>query len=188
MAFLEDTSTSPLLVEVLDTHNTHDAFGRLRTSHPETLFDSKQLFDNQPLFFDDSEVSGAGTTSVYSQDAARTRIGVANTTAGKRVRQTFQRFNYQPGKSQLVLMTGVVSDTGTGVISQMGLFDDDNGIFAEVNAGTLNFVIRSNVTGSPVDTTVAQSAFNGDRMDGTGTSGVTLDPSKTQILWFDYEW
>ena len=78
-----------------------DAFGRLRTSEPYTIFDSKQIFDNQPLFWDDQEESGSGTTSVHDADAARTRIGVANTTAGKRTRQTFMRFNYQPGKSQL---------------------------------------------------------------------------------------
>src|SRR5512146_2047536 len=38
-----------------------DAFGRLRSSEPFTIYDSKQLFDNQPLFWDDQQVSGAGT-------------------------------------------------------------------------------------------------------------------------------
>ena len=31
-----------------------DAFGRFRVSAPDTLFDSKQIFDNQPLFWDES--------------------------------------------------------------------------------------------------------------------------------------
>lgn len=117
-------------------------------------------------------------------------MGVAATTAGKRVRQTFQRFNYQPGKSQLFLMTGVpfVSGGGTGITVAAGAFDDDNGIFMSIDDGTPKFTIRSNATGTPVDTEVAQSSWNGDKLDGTGESGVTLDPTMTQIFWFDMEW
>ena len=39
-----------------------DSFGRWRVSNPETLFDSKQIFDNQPLFWDDQEETGTGAT------------------------------------------------------------------------------------------------------------------------------
>lgn len=82
-----------------------DAFGRWRVSNPVTIFDSKQIYDTGLLFWDDQEVSGAGTSSVHSVDKAATTISVSATTAGKRVRQTFRRFNYEPGKSQQVLMT-----------------------------------------------------------------------------------
>ena len=81
---------------------TTDAFGRLRISEPFTIFDSKQLHNNQPLFWDDAETSGTGTSSAHSSARASTTISVSATTAGKRVRQSLQRFNYQPGKSQLV--------------------------------------------------------------------------------------
>jgi hypothetical protein len=167
-----------------------DAFGRLRSSNPFTLFDSKQLFDNQPLYWDDQEVSGSGTTSTHSPLTASSTMGVAANTAGKRVRQTFQRFNYQPGKSQLFLLTGVPALTGggAGIVSCAGAFDDDNGVFAQSNEGVFEFVIRSNTSGTPVDNAVAQGSWNGDNMDGTGASGITLDGSKTQIMWYDMEW
>lgn len=166
-----------------------DAFGRLRVSNPVTLFDSKQIFDNGPLFWDDSEVSGSGTTSSHSTDEARTRIGVAGATAGKRVRQTFQRFNYQPGKSQLILMTAVLSSAAnTGITANVGYFDDENGIYFSVEDGTLKIVRRTYVSGAAVDTKVAQSAVNGDKLDGTGDSGYSLDPTTTQIMWIDLEW
>ena len=42
-----------------------DAFARLRMSSPETVFDSKQLSDKQPLFWDDKLVSGSGGASTY---------------------------------------------------------------------------------------------------------------------------
>jgi len=165
-----------------------DAFGRWRVSNPVTVFDSKQIFDNQPLFWDDSEVSGGTTSSTYTANKSMTQMGVAASTAGKRVRQTFMRFNYRPGKSQLVMMTGLMSATPSGIEMNIGPHDDDNGIFFQVLDGTLNAVIRSKTSGSAVDTKVAQSAWNGDRLNGTGASGITLDMTKVQIMWFDYEW
>lgn len=179
---LVDASGSPI--------GSADAFGRLRVSQPYTLFDSKQLFDNQPLYWDDQEVSGSGTASVHSVAKAATDMTVSATTAGKRVRQTFQRFNYQPGKSQLVMLTGAVGAVGggVGISAAMGYFDDDNGIFVASVAGAMYMVVRSSVTGSAVDNSIAQADFNGDKLDGTGPSGHTLDPTLTQIWWCDIEW
>ena len=167
-----------------------DSFGRLRVSEPFTLFDSKQLFDNQPLYWDDQEVSGAGTTSVHTVNQASTVLGVAASTAGKRVRQTIQRFNYQPGKSQKFEMTGVLnlSGGGAGVICRVGAFDDENGIFTQIDNTGHYFVCRSFFTGSAVDTPVIQADWNGDKLDGSGDSGITLDVNKAQIFWFDMEW
>lgn len=167
-----------------------DAFGRWRTSEPTTIFDSKQLYDNQPLFWDDSEVSGASTTSTHSTDTASSTMGVALNTAGKRVRQTFMRFNYQPGKSQLILCTGVLdkSGGGTGITRGFGYYDDNNGLFLEDAEGTIQFVRRTSTSGSAVDNEVTQANWNLDTMDGNGTSGITLDFAKTQILFIDFEW
>lgn len=166
-----------------------DAFARLRTSEPSTLFDSKQINDNQPLFWDDAEVSGGGTTTTYNTNEASTTIAVAATTAGKRVRQTFQRFNYQPGKSQLIFMTGTLTTAGaSGVVRCMGMYDDNNGLFLKDDEGTIKVVKRTYTSGSVVDTEVAQTAWNLDKMDGTGASGFTLDPTKSQIMVLDLEW
>lgn len=168
-----------------------DAFGRTRVSNPVTLFDSKQLFDAGPLFWDDQEESGASTTSSHSTATASTTIGVAGTTAGLRTRQTFMRFNYQPGKSQLIFCTFVLDKTGggVGIDRRIGIFDDDNGIFLWDDEGTYKFVQRTSTSGSPSDTTaVAQSSWNLDKMDGTGVSNKTLDFTKSQILVIDFEW
>lgn len=166
-----------------------DAFARLRVSHPATLFDSKQIYDNSPLFWDDQEVSGGGTTSVHSADAARTRLAVAATTAGRRIRQTFMRFNYQPGKSQLSLLTFVQSAlSSAGTTVSLGYYDDDNGVFFRDNGGTLQIVRRSSASGSPVDVAVDQTDWNIDPLDGTGASGLTIDVTKTNILAMDFEW
>lgn len=165
-----------------------DAFARWRVSNPYTIFDSKQLFDNLPLLWDDSEVSGSGTGSTHDPNEAASTLSVGATTAGKRVRQTFRRFNYQPGKSQQILCTLGEFDTATGITKQVGYFDDNNGLFLESNEGIVSVVRRTYVTGSAVDTKVAQSSWNVDPMDGTGPSGITVDWTKTQIFMIDFEW
>ena len=99
-----------------------DAFARLRVSNPQTIFDSKQIADNQPLFWDDAEVSGAGTATLYNTNQASTTISVTANTAGKRVRQTRRWLNYQSGKSQLIIMTAVMSGNAT---KRIGQFTDD---------------------------------------------------------------
>lgn len=169
---------------------TGDAFGRLRVSDPATVFDSKLLFDNHPLFWDDQEVSGSGTGSSYAADTSSVTLSVSANTAGNRVRQTFRRFNYQPGKSQFIFITGTLGETGggTGITRLAGYGDDENGVFFVDKEGVVNVRKRSNATGTPVDTDVAQSDWNIDPLNGTGPSGITLDSTKSQILVFDLEW
>jgi hypothetical protein len=166
---------------------TRDAFGRMRVSNPETLFDSKQLGDNQPLFWDDQQTSGSGTSSTYQVDRSSSIMSVSDTTAGTRVRQTKRRFNYQPGKSQCILQTFVLGAGATGIARECGLYDENNGLFLRQEDGALSFIRRTHVSGAPVDVPHARATWD-DPLDGTGPSGITLDETKAQILSFDFEW
>lgn len=176
----------------LDTDNrSGDAFGRLRVTLPTTRFDSKLIgVDDAPLHWDESLESGAGITA-STPTVAKPYIDFTSTlnTAGQFTRQTYRRFVYTPGKSQQILMTGVLdlSGGGTGVERRIGYFDDNNGCFFEDDAGTIGVTTRSNDTGSPVDTTVAQASWD-DPMDGTGASGITVDWTKAQIFVLDFQW
>jgi len=162
-----------------------DAFGRFRTSNAVTLFDSKLLeADDSPLFWDEVLESGANITA-STPTAAKPYIDFTSTinTAGVFTRQTFQRFNYQPGKFHLIMMTAVLdlSGGGTGVTRRAGYFDDNNGVFFEFAAnGDMHTVIRSNVTGTPVDTAKHQEEWNLDHLDGHASyhnpSGRTAEP------------
>lgn len=179
--------TKSIEVNAKDSPST-DAFGRWRVSNPVTLFDSKQVFDNGILFWDDSETSGTGTTSTHSTYRASTTIGVTANTAGTRVRQTKMRFNYQPGKSQLIFATMGNLHTDTDITKRFGYFDDNNGLFFESTGGVVSVAKRSNVTQTPTDIKVTQANWNLDKMDGAGFSGVTLDTTKTHIGVIDFEW
>lgn len=173
---------NPLPIKFPEQSGVRDAFGRLRVSNPTALFDSKLLYDNQPLFWDEDLTGGVAASSHSTANAACT-MTVDN--SGEVItRQTFQRFDYQPGRSQLILMTGVMGDGVANTVKRIGMFDDDNGVFFEMNGTTMRIVVRKG--GS--DTAVAQDDWNFDKMDGTGTSGVTIAFDSAQIFVIDFQW
>ena len=163
-----------------------DAFGRLRVSNPYTLFDGGlRYFDNTYKW--DQVDTGAVSSSFLPNESS---ILMSGTGAGSAIRQTKQVFSYQPGKSLLVLLTFVMNTPTAGVTQRAGYFGTQNGVYFEVAGTTKNLVIRKYTSGSVDDTTekFPQSLWNGDKLDGTGASGITLDVTKAQIFWTDIEW
>jgi hypothetical protein len=176
---------NPIYVEFNPTST--DAFGRLQVAEPYTLFDSQNRFATDNQF--DTALTGTGTTSFLTNEAA-VNMEVTSGGVGSVVRQSYRSMPYQPGKGLLVLATFVMSDsTSANLTQRVGYFNSENGVFFQKVGSTLSFVLRSYVTGSASDArTVNQSSWNGDKLDGTGPSGITLDPTKAQILWMDFEW
>jgi len=187
------TTPSTQGVSSTDTFSI-DAFGRWRVSNPVTLFDAKQLHDKLPLFWDEEIVNNGGsTTSTHSTADAATTMTVDANSGDYVIRQTKMRFNYQPGKSQLILTTFVLGDATASVSKKIGYFNTStaspytaniDGLYLEQDGTTQYFVQAKN--GSA--TQIAQASWNIDPFDGTGPSGITLDWTKTQILFIDFEW
>lgn len=168
------------------SNNNFDAFGRLRVSNPFTLFDSQNRYASDPAF--DTSLTGSGTSTFLTNEAA---VSMAVTTASgdKVVRQTKRRFPYQPGKSLSILTTFVMNEGKTNLRQRVGYFDDNNGVFLQRDGTELSFIVRT-YTGGSVDNTrkVVQSSWNGDKLDGSGASGITLDTTKAQVMFIDFQW
>ena len=165
-----------------------DAFGRARVSNPFTTLDTKCIYDAQPYMWDDVQTSGSGTSSTYNANQASVTLAVSNATAGTRVRQTLQRPNYQPGKSQLVMMTGVYGPAVAGVTKRWGVFDGSNGLFFELSEGVVKVVRRTSFSGSAQDYPISQASWNVDTLTSSSTSGVRLDTTKSNIYYICFEW
>jgi hypothetical protein len=163
-----------------------DAFGRLRVSNPYTLFDGGLRYFDNTYKWDQVDTGSAVSTFLPNESS----ILMNATEAGSAIRQTKQVFSYQPGKSLLVLLTFVMNTPTAGVTQRAGYFGAENGVYFEVAGTTKNLVIRKYTSGSVDDTTekFAQASWNGDKLDGTGASGITLDVTKAQIFWTDIEW
>jgi hypothetical protein len=164
---------------------TYDSFGRQRVSEPYTLFDSSHRYDDNDLW---STLTATGGTAVFNADQGLVDLNVTAASGSSVTRETIKVFAYQPGKSLLVLNTFVMSPAKTGLTQRVGYYGDDNGFYLEQENSSIAFIERSIVTGSLVETPVLQANWNGDKLDGTGPSKITLDLTKAQILWMDLEW
>lgn len=162
-----------------------DAFGRLRVSQPFTLFDSAHRYADNAEF--SSAITGTASTT-HSLDTSTVTMNVGTASGDQLIRESKRVFPYQPGKSLLILNTFVMNEAKTGLRQRVGYFGAQNGVFLEQDGTTINLAIRSYTTGSVVDTKVAKSSWNGDKLDGNGESGFTLDLTKAQIFWVDIEW
>lgn len=166
-----------------------DAFGRLQVAEPYTIFDSQNRYAADNQF--DTSTAFSGTTT-YNSNLASVSLNVTSASGSSAVRQSYRCMPYQPGKGLEVMLTFTMNAGQTGLCQRVGYFNTDNGVFFQCNSTTLSFVLRSSsipTPGTPSDArTVTQANWNGDKLDGTGPSGIVLDITKTQILYFDFEW
>jgi hypothetical protein len=163
-----------------------DAFSRLRTSEPSTLFESAFEYDLQATFFE--PVTTAGGTVTFDSNKRSAILAVSTGATDSAFLQSRQYWPYEKGKSRLVKMTFLMGTPAANVRRRVGYFDAANGIFLQQTSDGLTLTLRSSVSGSVSDAnSVPQASWNIDTMDGTGPSGITLDVTKSQILLLDLQ-
>lgn len=155
-----------------------DAFARKRVSEPYTLFDSTMRYDKRPDIWNETIV-GSGT-SVHDTNQSTVQMGV--TASGDSVlRRTRRRFPYQPGKGMLSIQSFAGATPASGLVQEVGLFDDKNGIMLRASGTTLQFVVRGYYSGAVTENVVNQDEWNID-------TASWLDFSKANIFTTDLEW
>ncbi len=182
MAYLKDVFTT-YKDEALD------AFGRLPVANPQTLFDAQLTYDLQPLLYEEVK-SGSGADVTHDSTNRRAAITFSSTPTGNVCYlQSYEFFRYQPGKSQEIFMTFNFGAAVANVRCFAGYLDVLNDIgfsFQQAESGgTLSFNISSG-TGAGGQQ-VNQSSWNLDKLDGTGRSEITLDVTKDNILFIDFQ-
>jgi len=183
---LEVATASGSTVYIQPATTAGDAFGRLRTSSPLTLFDSSHRYRDNGLW---ATATGTGGTYAFSSGEGLVNLNVNTVSGAKVLRETTKVCSYQPGKSLQVMNTFVMASGQTNLRQRVGYFGTDNGIYLEVS-GTSSpiFVERNSVSGTVAEMRVSQANWNIDKLDGNGPSGFTLDITKAQIQWIDIEW
>ena len=164
-----------------------DAFGRLPVAPPITIFDSKTEYGKEPLIWDESTPVG-GATSTFLPNESSVELAVTAANGDKIIRATHRSVPYTPGKAHTILLTGHMAASQVGTRSRYGLFNAEDGFFLERTSAGMFAVYRTSVSGAAADTTIAQSAWNMDKLDGTGPSGLNIDFGKTFILHIDAQW
>jgi hypothetical protein len=163
-----------------------DAFGHLRVSIPEALGAVIGQYDSDPLEMEAGN-TGAGSVPTHDTNLRMSRLS-ATAGTGTSFLQSYVYWTYQPGRSQRIDMTGLFGAPVAGVTMDYGYFDTDNGLIYRQNGTSgLQFLVRSKTSGSVVNIAVNQADWNLDTLDGTGPSGIILDPTKVFLLTMDLE-
>lgn len=162
-------------------------FGEWRVANPYTLTDITNKYEL------DYRVWGTTTTGggsvAQNQNQAAVTASVTSASGAHAQLRTNSYFRYQSGKSLRWRMS--IYHVNAGDANQTrswGFFDDNDGLFYQLVGTALSIIQRSSVSGSVVNTTIAQSSWNVDKMDGTGPSGVTLDVTKGNIYEAALQW
>lgn len=130
--------------------------------------------------------TGSDIQHLPLESAVELKCGIGATDSA--IRQAHRYIPYVPGKSQNPVVTFVFGAAKANVVKRAGLYDNYNGAFFEQTETDIAFVLRSNTSGSVVDTRYVQTSWSEDSLDGTGDSATTLDASKFQILGMDFQW
>jgi hypothetical protein len=163
-----------------------DVFGNLRVADPQIVYNWSPSYGLDPLRWE-ARTSGGGNTATWSSDTRMVSLTLA--AAGYVVRQSYSYVPYQPGRGVRVICTGAMGAAVAGVLKEFGQGDAANGLFwRQGTDGTLSVVRRSSTSGAVVDEVIPRSAWNGDRLDGAGISGVSLNITTDQVWVIEYAW
>jgi hypothetical protein len=184
-----------------------DAFGRLRTSEPFTTFN----YYPSPSYIDtsDNDVWVRDTsngTITYDISTNLIKLDISGGAGANKyaTRTTKLPMDYQPGKSRLIMMSGVMmtpvpTASGEQIFSRVGLMDVSAqnitaGVWFEVDGSnsTLNWCeSMQDGSGSYIVDKVPDASWNIDTFKGSGASGKTLrftDMNKVILIVIDQEW
>lgn len=162
-------------------------FGTLMTGEPISLRDYTFPYNDDNMDYYDREVGGGEVSWDRQRVSSLLTTGTASGDVASRTTNYYHE--YTPGVGTLVEFTAQIGDSGkNNVVRRWGYFDDDNGLFFELNGTDLFVVLRSNTSGSVVETRYPQAQWNQDSLDGTNSINFELDVTKGNIYWIDLQW
>ena len=162
---------------------------RLKVSSYETVFFNTFQYGKETDIWDERVSLGATSYHDPNRNAIVMQVGV--TTGSSIIRQTRDVLRYIPGRQSQATFAVIIRSPIPGVTKRIGLFDESDGFFFEDDGSGANgysCVIRSSTSGIVTETRVRRNDWNGDKLDGTGPSGLTAVADTQQLVVFDYEW
>lgn len=174
-----------------DGSNQFDAFGKMEVSQRTTIGEYVFTYDDLP---DDLHKETVGTASIQHQPQSVSLLMSTGTTTGDSAKVRSHLYHkYQASIAQTFNLSLAIGDNGKeNVVRRWGYFDDDDGLFFELEGTNMCVTVRSSVSGTVQETKYEQSNWNGDRMDGTGgsfnLSRNVLDLAKLNVYWIDFQW
>lgn len=156
------------------------AFGELETVSPTPVIQTDFIY-NVNADMVDTTLVGSGTVTQADSMAVLQTAAFASSSA----QVSTKRFvKYRPGQGVHIRGTALFT---TGVANSQQLFgcgDSVDGFFFGFDGASYG-ILHRNVG---VDTWIPQTSWNGDKMDGSGPSGQTIDPTKGNVYQVSFQW
>lgn len=122
------------------------------------------------------------TTGVVDTSAARLRVQSGTGAAGSGLFESKRSARYRPGQGMTARFTAAFATSAANSSQTIGVGTAANGYFVGYNGVDFGILHRNNST----DTWVAQTAWNGDKCNGTGTSGFTINTAFGNVFQIRY--
>lgn len=142
-------------------------------------------FDNgfiDPYFF---STFIAGVTAVnINQNSSNLEVS-SGSTGGTAIIETKNKVYYIPAKTVETLFTGsLFTIDNNNSVARMGLYSSSDGAYIEYSQGNIYLSIRSSATGSPINTQILKSNWNGYIPDNNFFKKGNI--FRLRFLWFGY--
>jgi len=124
----------------------------------------------------------SGGTATQANSMAILSTGVANNGSAKIA--TLKVLHYSPGLGALARFTAIFTTGAASSQQIIGLGDDTDGFYFGYN-GTVFSILR--IQNGTLNWT-SQTNWNGDKMNGSGPSGMILDTAKGNVYTIQYQW
>lgn len=175
------------VLQVDDDTVQHTSTNRRKVSTYEIVDFCSYQYDKEEEIWDE-KITGTGSTT-FEQYMGMVRLEVGGNAGDQVIRQTKRVQRYIPGRPAEVSCSLLFGTPELGIRRRYGIFNENNGAFFEDGGdGTYYVVCRRNTPTGVVEERVAREDWNKDKLDGTGPSGITADPTAIQLIVIEYEW
>lgn len=175
---------------VLRIDNTtvqHTSKNRVKSSDQEIMYFNTYQYTTDTNVWDDA-ITGTAAAN-FNSYTGNVELTVGSAAGDQIIRQSRRIIRYIPGRQSEITFAVKFEAPVLGVRKRLGLFDAEDGFYFE-DGGDMNYymVIRRNTPSGVQEDRIARQDWNVDRLDGTGPSGITADPTKQQMVCMEYEW
>lgn len=173
-------STPGASVRCVQPHPQKAAFGAMKVSEERPIAYLNFHYNINSYFATTTTANGGTATQSNSKAVLQT----STATNGSAKVESKAAVRYVPGQGIFAKFTAVFTACTASSTQEIGIGDDTDGFFFGCYGGAFGINRRQN--GS--DNTVAQTAWNYDKMAGAGPTGQTLDITKGNVYGVQFQW
>lgn len=126
------------------------------------------------------------TTANAVNSMAMLETGTGST--GSAIINSKVAIQYVPGHDVEFLFAGMFTTGVANSVQWIGAYNTTDGFAIGYSGTTFSILYRNSASGGTVETTIAQTNFNIDQLNGTGPSGITINPTNLNIFRISFGW